>query len=505
MILITIKLPDGREINKKILVIDAHSHLGSDIDGISNMNPMAPGGTYQFYIETQSLVLKELENDFQITIDGKLHKFHYSIIPFKFIYNIFKFLKEINSREYSTIFDKMDGGWLYDQGVCFPFQDKFRDNKPEAQYRASNLNISRFTTHFPNSLRLIGYCRVNPRQPQAPNEVDYAINVLGLRGLKLHPRSDGWTDDITADFAVNVLKVAARNSIPVIFDTRGVQSIIDIHELVKKTRNELRKSEPNLVPHLKVIIAHCAMGYIGNEEVYQVISDPNIWGEISMLHGKGTKDFFLSFMEWYKQNLRNSKKIWSEKLLFGTDFPYFTPKHAKDNIIFLLSQEFMQNGGTINDTENILGLNLIKLLSPYNIQKKLNKNEYTSHSHVYIKGNSNEQLYNTASKLIAQLIENKRLDISQINFMFNGNFRKISDNILIQGVINTNKKTRIIIHNFINNRLLLCSTLDPEIYWNYFGFKYFNPNDQLLFQNSFLIQNTTSFEEQYQLFNKSLL
>ena len=69
--------------------------------------------------------------------------------------NLFDYLKQINSGSHSNIIEKMNGGWIIDHGVCFPFQDKFRDNKPEAQYRASNLNISRFTTHFPNSLRLI--------------------------------------------------------------------------------------------------------------------------------------------------------------------------------------------------------------------------------------------------------------------------------------------------------------------------------------------------------------
>jgi len=505
LILVKITLPDGKIVEKRILVIDGHSHLGSDIDSVSNMNPLAPGGTYHFYIDTQSSIEKGGELNFQISINGKIHKFEFEFVPIPFIYEVFKYLKEINSGSYSSIFDKMDRGWLIDQGVCFPFQDTFRDNKPEAQYRASNLNIARFTTHFPNSMRLIGYCRVNPRQPQASDEVNYAINTLGLRGLKLHPRSDGWTDDITADFAVKVLVTAAKNSIPVIFDTRGAQSIFDIYELVQKTRNQLKKTAPDLIPHLKVIVAHCAMGYIGNENVYRVISDPNIWGEISMLHGKGTRDFFISFMNWYNQNIPKNGKKWSENLIFGSDFPYFTPIHAKDNIKFLISQEFLQNGGTLTDAENILALNLIRLLAPYNIHKKIKRDEFSTHSHVYIPGNSNQQMYQIAARLIAQLVENKRLDISQINFMFNNNFTNFSNNILIHGILNTQKKTQILIHNFIDNRLLLCSTLDPNIRWNYLGFKYFNPNDQAFFQQAYSIELSHDFNAQYQMFNKNLL
>ena len=505
MIITKITLPNGSVVSKRILVIDAHSHLGSDIDSINNMNPLAPGGTYNFYINTQSRIEKESELNFQVSINGKIHRFEFEFIPLPFIYNVFKHLKEINSDTHSKTLDKMNGGWLIDHGVCFPFQDTFRDNKPEAQYRASNLNISRFTTHFPNSLRLIGYCRVNPRQPQAPNEVDYAINTLGLRGLKLHPRSDGWTDDITADFASNVLIEGAKNSIPMIFDTRGAQSIIDIYELVEKTRNQLKKTAPELIPHLKVIVAHCAMGYIGNNQVYKVISDPNISGEISMLHGKGTSDFFLSFMNWYNQYMPKDSKPWSEKLLFGSDFPYFTPIHAKDNIKFLISQDFLENGGTLVDSENILGLNLIRLLSPYKKNEKIIKSEYSTHSHVYISGNSDVKLYENAAKLIAQLVENKRLDISQINFMFNKDFSNLSNNILIRGVLNTNKKTRILIHNFLNNKLILFSTLDPGVRWNYMGYKYYNPSDQAFFQKAYSIENAPNLDAQYQIINKKLL
>jgi hypothetical protein len=236
-----------------------------------------------------------------------------------------------------------------------------------------------------------------------------------------------------------------------------------------------------------------------------VISDPNIWGEISMLHGQGTRDFFLSFMNWYNQkfNKKNSK-IWSEKLIFGSDFPYFTPIHAKDNIKFLISKEFFDNGGTLTDTENILGLNIIKLLSNYNLRTKLNKKDYSKHSHVYLDGGNNHNLYEIASYLTAALVENKRLDISQINFMFDGNFRNISNNILIHGTLNTDKKTRILIHNYIDN-MLLYSTLDPEINWNYFGFKYFNPSDQLLFIKSIEMNKSENFNSQYQIFNKNLL
>ena len=34
---------NGRKWEEHIIVIDAHSHLGQDVDGATMMNPLAPG------------------------------------------------------------------------------------------------------------------------------------------------------------------------------------------------------------------------------------------------------------------------------------------------------------------------------------------------------------------------------------------------------------------------------------------------------------------------------
>ncbi|GAH39459.1 unnamed protein product, partial [marine sediment metagenome] len=60
-------------------------------------------------------------------------------------------------KKHSDLKEKSKFYSMIDQGVCFPFQDVFRDKHPEALYRASNINVSRFTTRFPFSMKLIGY------------------------------------------------------------------------------------------------------------------------------------------------------------------------------------------------------------------------------------------------------------------------------------------------------------------------------------------------------------
>jgi hypothetical protein len=178
--------------------------------------------------------------------------YEFKIVPNPPVYEICKQAAE-TSEQYSKIMERLENSWMFDFGVGFPFQDKYRADKPEALYRASNERVAEAVTKFPVSLKMIGYCRVHPDEgQQAVDEVTHSITVKGLRGLKLHPRSEQWLDHINNPKAVNVLAEAARLSIPVLFDTRGKESIYNVHELVKSTRTYLERTSPELVPHLKV-------------------------------------------------------------------------------------------------------------------------------------------------------------------------------------------------------------------------------------------------------------
>jgi predicted TIM-barrel fold metal-dependent hydrolase len=478
----------SRSYSKNILLIDAHSHLGRDEDGLQNMNPLSPEGTFNFYADINNALQERIGTNynFQITLNNQLYHFAFSFKPFPFNYYFTKAISEIcKCGTHTDLFDKLKGSWAVDQGVVFPFQDVFRDRRPEALYRASNLNISRFTTKFPYSLKLIGYARCNPMEgPKAIAEVRYALQTLGLRGLKLHPRSDMWLDSITAQQVSLLLMEAARHSIPVIFDTRGKESILAIHQLVKNTREILKRNQQaDLIPHLKVIIAHCAMGYIGDHEVYEAISDPQTYGEISMLHGKGCSEFYLSYMDWYNTHKKGTDKRWSEHIIFGTDFPYFSAKHACDNITFLISEKFIENGGTIIDTENILGLNILKTFPEYHqpqIQQETCKASYVHFPvHVGFPNNGSD----TATKILARLVEEKIIDISKINFMFSESFQNYQNELLIN-TQSDSKNIKYLYMNFIKNKYSLLSNLIQNEVWNPLGYKYFNPNEK-----TFLLRN----------------
>jgi len=487
-------IADSTEIEQhKILLIDGHSHLGSDEDGQKNMNPLAPGGTIDFYAKINSKIkslIGEKELTYEINLEGKNYIFNFKFVPFNYIYSIYERISDIcKCGEHKDLLQKSANSWIVDQGVVFPFQDVFRDRKEEAQYRASNLNISRQTTSFPNSLRLIGYARVTPWQGEkAVNEVKFAVEKLGLRGLKLHPRSDGWLDKVTEQFVVDVLVEAAKHSLPVLFDTRGKKSIMDIYELARKTRAFLKKSYPDLVNHLKIIIGHCAAGNIGDEEVYEAIAAENTIGEISMMHGAACGKFYLGFKDWYNQTQRN-KKPWSEHLIFGSDYPYFFEKHAADNIFFLISKEFYENGGKIQDTQNILGVNMIRLLPEYSFPQK-QKFDVKSHA-AYIQNKDNTSSTDIVAETFAALAEYKVLNPKKLYFIFNQDFYNIKDDIMLDCVImrKPNIQSKIIALNLFDNTKIIKILNKEDEFRPFGGYKFFSPNDRIFLHSDVILNN----------------
>ncbi|NVM28201.1 MAG: amidohydrolase family protein [Candidatus Helarchaeota archaeon] len=498
-----------KKFSKNVLLIDAHSHLGRDEDGLQNMNPLSPEGTINFYAEINKTLQERLGtyHQFQIKLNDQLYRFTFEFKPHPFSYNLCKSISErCHCGSHSDLFNKLKGSWIVDQGVVFPFQDVFRDRRPEALYRASNLNISRFTTKFPYSLKLIGYARCDPMEgPKAIEEVRNAIQNLGLRGLKLHPRSDLWLDNITDQKVALVLIEAARHSIPVLFDTRGKKSILAIHQLVKITREMMKQQkQENLIPHLKVIIAHCAMGYIGDNDIYEAISDPQTFGEISMLHGKGSSEFYLAFMNWYNSHKKATGKRWSEHIIFGTDFPYFSTKHACDNIAFLLSPPFIQNGGTIIDTENILGLNILRAFSEYNHQ--VVQHDACQPYYIHYAMESLPNNLNIATNVLSHLIEDKIIQIPKINYMFSESYQNYQNEVLIHTQSNSEsknpKKIKLLYLNFIKNKYLLFSNLIKDEIWNPLGYKYFNPNHKKFLLRHFPFNFVSDEGQIYKSFRK---
>ncbi len=492
---------EGKTKIEKIFVIDAHSHLGQDVDGATMMNPLAPGaGTFDFWGNVQGRIKadweKTGEQSFTTNMDGKNTKISWSFTPYPFTDKLYIALEKLG-KKHSDLKEKSKFYSMIDQGVCFPFQDVFRDKRPEALYRASNINVSRFTTRFPFSMKLIGYGRCDPMEGEkAVNEVRYMREVLGLRGLKLHPRSEGWIDKISSEKASQVLVEAASFSMPVIFDTRGRGSILQIGQLIESTRNVIKSKYPDLLPHFKVIIAHFAQGNIDDHEVYNTIVQPNTYGDLSMLHGAGAGNFFESFREWFKSHnkVKVENRSWSEYLLYASDYPYFGDVHSQKLLKYVINKQFFDTGGTVRDVKNILGLNQLRILPEYNLpqhQKDLKKPPSLTISNPSFNQN-NVSTSETAINTLAQLIVENKIDIKKYCLQFKDTWASFNDDILLTTISSKTKQERtMLLMNLVKNLVSIFAPLQSNIEWKKFGYRYFDPEDRAFFASLFKLNYLT--------------
>jgi len=347
-------------------------------------------------------------------------------------------------------------------------------------------------------MKLIGYARCDPMEGEkAVKEVGYAREELGLRGLKLHPRSERWIDDIKSGKPQNVLIEAASFSLPVIFDTRGRGSILDIAALIKSTRSVLAQQYPELLPHFKVIIAHFAQGNIGDHEVYNALVQPNTYGDLSMLHGEGAGNFFEDFRRWFKSHdkIRVDNRDWSEYLLYASDYPYFGDVHAQKLLKYIINKQFFDSGGTLNDVRNIMGLNQIKILPEYNLPQVRKDGPALPSTIISNPLNENINSYEIAIKALAKLITENKIDIKRFCVQFKETWNEFNDDVLLYTLKRaTKEEVLIILTKLVKDRITLIAPLIKEISWNKFGYKYFNPRDRKFF-SLILKQNYLAMEE----------
>ncbi|MBD3192467.1 MAG: amidohydrolase family protein [Candidatus Heimdallarchaeota archaeon] len=402
----------NQTITKYTIVVDAHSHVGADEEKVQNLNPMAPSGTIDFYKRLYHKFIKSLSKDITVTrlksTEPKNHgdyRINWSVCPPPPLQALLESLsKNCQCGTHQSAVKIFEKSWLVDLGIIFPFHDTFRNRLPEAEYHASNLNIQRVIGSYPGALRFIGYLRINPYDnlEKALKEIEFNAR-RGLRGMKLHPRSDLWLDGIVNQTMIRVLQEAAKWNLPVIFDTRGKRSIEDIYHLTKQTLAKL-----NSIPReqLKVIIAHCAHGNIGDEEIYEILCQPNCFGEISMLHGEAVRRFYKEFATYYQQHQKDKTNgvPWSRKIMFGTDFPFFQDHHALSNILYLTSKEFLTKVGTIEDTSNILGRTILHLLASQSWEGKQAQRVPIDSQTYFSKGKKDNEIISAEAQLTQKAV-----------------------------------------------------------------------------------------------------
>ncbi|WP_371803478.1 amidohydrolase family protein [Candidatus Lokiarchaeum ossiferum] len=505
---------DGKIEILDMIVIDAHSHLGIDEDGTAMQNPLAPGqGTFDFWGKIENMIRSDwnegkMLQSYNTRINSIPTNLSFEFIQLPLFSKITKALKNSTLQSnYSGLADRFQYQNLIDQGVVFPFQDVFRKKKPAAIFRASNINVARHVSQFPVSLRLNGYIRCVPWEGQkALDEVDFWMNqTANIRGIKLHPRSDGWLDSVSSSQVIEVVKKAAFYNLPVIFDTRGKQTIMDLAELIKKTRDNLRRQSPELIPQFKAIIAHAAAGNVNDEDVYAAIAQPNTYMDMSLCQGKTVEQFFLTFRLWCERNqiAQKTGRTWSEFCLYASDYPYFQELHAKSLIQNLIDPIFFENGGNLQDLRNILGLNQLKLFPEYGKSIKFpptvpislmvestQKSVPNASKDPNLGFNTQDIMYQS----IAKLIEENQINIKKVIFQFEETWKSYKNEAILYTSPKKNPENIIplMLMNIQDDNLGLITTIPDQFDWNPLGSKFYDASTNKIFRKIISRSNTSN-------------
>ena len=166
--------------------------------------------------------------------------------------------------------------------------------------------------------RWYGFASVNPVEDGAREELERSIEDLGLRGLKIGPTYQNY--DPTDPRCIPVFEYCERNAVPVL-----------IHQATTFPREaRLAQALPLLLdevairhPELRLVLAHIGHPWEADCAV-TIRKHPHLYADISGIHGRPWR-FYQALITCVEYGV-------GDKLLFGSDFPFFTPEATADGL-----------------------------------------------------------------------------------------------------------------------------------------------------------------------------
>lgn len=179
---------------------------------------------------------------------------------------------------------------------------------PELDFEDAN---ARLATRLEDRSDYVGIARIDPRVPEAVEQAERAIDDHGLAGLKLHPWEESFS--ITAEMVEPVLGVAADRDIPVWVHAGypGVSHALSVREVARQH------------PSLSLILTHGAQLDISGLS----LSD-------ALLLAEDTDNTYFEISGVYRRDLIEDlvEKIGPDRVVFGTNAPYFHPTVEKSRV-----------------------------------------------------------------------------------------------------------------------------------------------------------------------------
>jgi predicted TIM-barrel fold metal-dependent hydrolase len=165
--------------------------------------------------------------------------------------------------------------------------------------------------------KLFGFASVNPHDTTAPQQLRYAVKELGLVGLKMAPIYQNFYPDRIEYFPIYAM--AQELGIPLMWH-QGTSFVPE--GFLDASRPAMLDPIARTFPNLKMVIAH--LGHPWTEECVAVIrKNPNVYADISAL-GSRPWQFYHAMLSVVEYGVPH-------KVLFGSDYGFFTPQQTIDS------------------------------------------------------------------------------------------------------------------------------------------------------------------------------
>ncbi|HZG78860.1 MAG TPA: amidohydrolase family protein [Paenibacillus sp.] len=188
-------------------------------------------------------------------------------------------------------------------------------NCPATGVVVPNEYIASYVSKHPG--RLFGFASVNPHDPDAPEQLEYAVRELGMTGLKLAPIYQNFYPDRKQYFPLYAKADAL--GIPILWH-QGTSFVSE--GFLDASRPAMLDPIARAFPELKMIVAHLGHPWHG-ECVSLIRKNHNVYADMSAL-GSRPWQFYNAMMNVAEYGVPH-------KVLFGSDYGFFTTGQTIDS------------------------------------------------------------------------------------------------------------------------------------------------------------------------------